>query len=218
VQVLGAIILAGGALFGIWLGAYYAAGRLGAQLEEQARWLYRQRDDESDRLARQLDAEAERLERQLEHDREMRDLEELRTVLDDAASATARSIQAILIARQETPVLGYEVSSDFVESQEAQRQRLRAVEEAHSETWALALQAQRLNLRFGPDHPVPKSFWKARDELVDLITAVDVEPELRTQEQHARIEELLKTAGEMNKAFVRVCRKYTAVAGPPAAT
>lgn len=92
-QILGAMILAGGAFFGVWKGAVYAAGRLGAQLAEErdrsderldaeAGRLQMQLDAQGVRLQKQLDAEAARLDRQLRHDRAMRDLEEARKKID----------------------------------------------------------------------------------------------------------------------------------------
>lgn len=44
------------------------------------------------RIAKQLDAESERLGQQLRHDREMRDLEELRGLLDEVAITMQRMI------------------------------------------------------------------------------------------------------------------------------
>jgi hypothetical protein len=213
-QILAATILAVGALLGIWLGAYYAAGRLRAQLHEQALWFNQQRGEEAERLDKQLQAESERLERQLVHDRRMRDLDELRAVLDDAAGAIAQSINAILTARGATPVLGYEVDEDFQEDEEGRKERTESLSAAHIKTWALAPEVQRLRLRFGPAHTVTESFRSIRDGLVDLVQAVDVGAELWTIEQEAHVDELQGIAGRLNTAFIDACRGYTAVAEP----
>src|ERR1044072_7398628 len=75
-QIIAALILAGGAFYGVWKGAIYAADRLSAQMAEQRH------------LAdRRLDAEAARLDKQLAHDRWARDVEELRRMVDEAATA-----------------------------------------------------------------------------------------------------------------------------------
>jgi hypothetical protein len=211
-SIVGSIILAGGALFGIWLGAYYAAGRLGAQLNEQALWFQHRRDEEAKRLDKQLEAEGERLAKQLDHDRRMRDLEEVRAVLDDAASAIAQSVNAILTARSTIPVLGYEVGEGFQEDDGDRKDRMQAANEAHAKTWALALEVQRLRLRFGFEHPVTASFWAARDGLVELVNEVDVDSEQWTAEQEARIEGLIGSAGKLNSTFIDACREYTAIA------
>lgn len=84
-QIVGALILAAGAFLGVWKGAVYAANRLIVQLDEH-RVLEDQRlDAEAARLRAQLDAEAARLDRQLAHDREMRDLEEMRRALHEVS-------------------------------------------------------------------------------------------------------------------------------------
>jgi hypothetical protein len=92
-QILGALILAAGALFGVRKGAVYATDRLVAQLADErersdkrldaeAQRLEVQLNAERDRFTQQLDAEAVRHGAQLRHDREMRDLEEMRAKLD----------------------------------------------------------------------------------------------------------------------------------------
>jgi hypothetical protein len=145
----------------------------------------------------------------------MRDLEELRGVLDDAASAIAQAVNAILKARESTPVLGYEVGAGFVESDDDRDLRVERIGTAHQKTFSLGLEAQRLRLRFGPDHPVSTSFWSARNGLVELIQAIDVEAELWTDEQSGLVDGLLAPAAELNGAFITACRKYTAVAEAP---
>jgi hypothetical protein len=56
-QIIAAVILAGGAYFGVWKGAVYAVNRLSAQLGEERALSEERLDAESDRLQMQLDAE-----------------------------------------------------------------------------------------------------------------------------------------------------------------
>jgi hypothetical protein len=98
-QIIAALILAVGAFFGVWKGAIYAADRLAAQIAEQRELEDRRLDAEGSRLQAQLDAEAARLERQLKHDREMRDLEEMRRTFD-GISVSMRQLANMTIALQ----------------------------------------------------------------------------------------------------------------------
>jgi hypothetical protein len=116
-QIVGALILAAGAFYGVWRGAVYAADRLMAQLHEErtlsderlaaeahrlqmqldaeAQRLDKQLDTDAERLEQQLKAEAERLDKQLAHDRWMREVEELRRLIDEAAAAGLAAGNAI---------------------------------------------------------------------------------------------------------------------------
>ncbi len=91
-QIIAALILAGGAFFGVYKGAAYAVDRLAAQLAEGRRLSDERLEAEAKRLQMQLDAEATRLSRQLQHDREMRDLEEMRRKLDQIVADIRRIV------------------------------------------------------------------------------------------------------------------------------
>lgn len=96
VQALAAIIIAIGALLGVYTGARYAWERLSEQLAEERRLaeerldaeaerLQMQLDAESERLQLQLDAAARRLDEQLSAERQRQDRSELRGVLAEGA-------------------------------------------------------------------------------------------------------------------------------------
>lgn len=199
VTILGALILAGGALFGIWLGAVYAAGRLGVQLEEQA-----------SRFDRQLEAEAKRLERQLEHDRRMRDRDELRKVLDEVAAGMFRTIEAIGAAHRLFPNL--EDANDLAaDSPGVSSERRQALGAANSAIYDLWKQLPRLRLRFGFDHPVTKGFEAMRQAFKDVVGDMEVDIEKWTPEHHEHVADLAKKTGRKHKVFIEACRKYTDV-------
>ncbi len=93
-----AILAFTAAIFVALLSAYWTQRRLNQELaaadQQQARQLAaetarqaQQLDAETQRQAQQLEAEADRLRLQLAHDRQLHDLSELRSVLDDAVAA-----------------------------------------------------------------------------------------------------------------------------------
>jgi hypothetical protein len=94
-QIIAAFILAGGAFYGVYKGAVYAVDRLSAQLGEERRLSEERLDAEAKRLQMQLDAEAERLDRQLAHDRWIREVEELRRIVDEAAATGLSAANAV---------------------------------------------------------------------------------------------------------------------------
>ena len=114
-QIVAALILAGGAFFGVYRGAVYAVDRLVFQLREERRLseerldaeekrLQMQLDAESARLAKQLDAESERLDRQLAAERYKQDRAELRDILDDGAVLLAQALDQLQAVRREIEV------------------------------------------------------------------------------------------------------------------
>lgn len=202
------MILASGALFGIWLGAYYAAGRLGAQLDEQARWFNERRVEESKRLERQLNAESQRLDRQLEHDRLMRDREELRKILDELAKGLMRAAEAIIKLRNSVP--GLARGDEVVDSVSRQKAKL----DARKLAYELLFEVQRLNLRFGLDHPVTSTFMEARLSMVGFLEEIDVERVEWTEEQREGVELKKKVSAQKTAAFIEASRRYTDVELP----
>jgi hypothetical protein len=53
-----------------------------------------------------------RIDKQLTHDRKMRDLDEMRGVIDEANGVVTESITAIIHLRSRTPVIGYELEEE----------------------------------------------------------------------------------------------------------
>ncbi|HEU4393328.1 MAG TPA: hypothetical protein VFR04_06805 [Solirubrobacterales bacterium] len=157
-----------------------------------------------------------RIDKQLTHDRKMRDLDEMRGVIDEANGAVTESISAILHLRSRTPVIGYEQEKGetiegFLADEEAVRIRREAAEDAHDKTFAVAPEHGRLRLRFGADHPVPQSYMANRDGLVTLIQAVDVLPENWTEETSQIVEGHLGRSGQLNAEFIERCRELVRV-------
>lgn len=150
-QIIAALILAGGAFFGVYKGAVYAVHRLSAQLDEERHLSEERLDAEAGRLQMQLDAEAERLDKQLAHDRWMREVEELRRLIDDAAAAGLAAGNAVHAFRG--PVR-YQVETG--KPMPAGYPGLR--QEATSAVQGMQGFVERLELRLGRGHDLPASF------------------------------------------------------------
>lgn len=174
-QLVGSLILAGGALLGIWKGAVYAAGRLSAQLAEERSLSEERLDAEAVRLQMQLDAEAERLRRQLEHDRWMREVEELRRLIDEAAAAGLEAANAVHEIRE--PL---HLELDAGESGEEVEARRRS---ANTGVQGMQGFVERLELRLGRGHRLPGTYseWQSAIEqaLEELVSVPASKEHLR---------------------------------------
>ncbi|HEU5253804.1 MAG TPA: hypothetical protein VFU16_10825 [Solirubrobacterales bacterium] len=209
-NILGALIISGGALFGIWLGAVYAAGRLEAQLDEQRRWFDQRHLADAQRLDQMLEAESERLERQLQHDRTMRDRDELRRVLDGVGEKIMGAIQAALDFQAPIPALGN--SEELREETAAQTRTRNELRNAARQTrYELTFEIQRLRLRFGGEHEVVEAFGQVHSTLGTFIDACDVEKDKWNKDQREIVEDAWAEIREANSRFFESCRRYTGV-------
>lgn len=205
VELLGAFILAGGAFFGVYKGAVYAYQRTVYQADRQDQRFERQLDEESRRLQRQLDAENARLEKQLAHDRWMREVEELRQLVDEAAATGLRAANAIHRFRDQ---VRWHVEGG------------KPLNEKYSEKWKeaeLAVQAiqgfvERLELRLGSKHDLPVAFTEWQLKLENAQEALDTTPS--TKETLRDAGKLLKTSAEKYLDFMKEARKYVALEPP----
>lgn len=164
-QIVGALILAVGAFLGVWRGAVYAIDRLEIQLLEQ-RFLHRE----------QLDSEMKRLREQLIHDRNMRDRDEARKLLDDAlrtmSDATVGVAQIAASAGVFQLISGrlhqYVVSAGGGD-----------IEERAALSTALGMgdEVFRLKLRFGKSHPLCASYAEVRDKALEILSDSSLEIE-----------------------------------------
>jgi len=112
------------------------------------------------RQDRALAAEAERLRQQLRHDRTMTDLQELRTLLDAAATQLSAAADALVQAQ------GHTTLADPTD-QSAQVEREKLVAAAQQRAFGLAETARRIRLRLTRDHDVYSSFYSGRDAIWD---------------------------------------------------
>jgi hypothetical protein len=200
-QIFAALILAAGAFYGVYKGAVYAVDRLAAQLREERSLAEERLDAEERRVQMQLDAEAARLDRQLAHDRRMRDLIELRAMLDEVATATGTAIDLVAKARG-----AKQVSDALKETAIAgplERDAKDAFDSALPGVQALLHQLQRLRFRFGDAHPVTRKFVEMRESLMAALLDPDKSEEATDTG--------LEKAGREYIEFVNLCRPFIGV-------
>jgi hypothetical protein len=133
--------------------ALWAAGSalLGVALGAGATWLQQRAKigAEEEQLKARLSAEEERLKTQLAYDREMREREALRNVLDDALDAARVAYGWIAISSNED-----------------------AFGQKPSNTGAIGLAGSRLVIRLGRGHPVVARFRELREAIEDARTII----------------------------------------------
>ncbi len=117
-------------------------------------WFTRRWTD--DRQERALQAEQRRLDHQLAHEREMADLAELRSVLEDAATA----LMAAFDDYKEAATALWEASKASDNEQHRQRARL-AIGKARAAGIALVRPLQRIAIRMDSTHPAASAFVQA---------------------------------------------------------
>ena len=157
------------------------------------------------RTNKTLGAEANRLDDQLEHDRRMRDVEELRRVLDDAVSALAAAIDGLGVALRAVQRGGDDGIP--IEGSEELRDARRFI-------LTVFTHYQRLRLRLGADSPVTESFWAAREPITAGLQVFDDAGEYLGPGDAAEILQHASNANADSNRFVDMCVEF---AGTPAA-
>jgi hypothetical protein len=203
-QIIAALILAGGAFFGVYKGAVYAVHRLSAQLDEERRLSEERLDAEAGRLQMQLDAEAERLDKQLAHDRWMREVEELRRLIDDAAAAGLAAGNAVHALRGP---IRYEVQADKMSSF-----YLGLSQAAASAVQGMQGFVERLELRLGRGHELPEAFSSWQHTMEEAIEALETRPP--TREMLRQGSEKLAASSEKYLVFMESARNYVRLEPP----
>jgi hypothetical protein len=225
-QIIAALILALGAFYGVWKGAIYAADRLAAQLAEErqlsderleaeGRRVQRQLDAEAARLDKQLEAETKRLEQQLEseadrldkqlkHDRWMREVDELRRLIDEAASAGLMAGNAVHAFRG---YVRYAEDNDTIGPG-----YIGARQQATEGVQGMQGFVERLELRLGPEHALPGGFSSWQVAMEEALAKLETTPPTK---------ELLREAGEDLKEssarylnFMGLAREYVQLEPP----
>ena len=204
-QILGAIILAAGAFLGVWKGAMYAADRLIAQMVEQRELTNQRLDAEAQRLQIQLDAESQRLDKQLAHDRWMREIDELRRLVDEAATAGLAAGNAIHDFRGQ---VRWQVETGEGPGQFYLPKRIAA------QTAVEGMQGfvERFELRLGRGHELPGIFSRWQHTLEEAIEAFGATPPTKDGIKEGS-ERLKAQAGEYLK-FMDVARGYVRLDPP----
>lgn len=203
-QILAALILAGGAFYGVYKGAVFAANRLGAQLDEERRLSEERLGAEAGRLQMQLDAEAHRLDKQLAHDRWMREVEELRRLIDEAAAAGLAAGNAIHAFRGP---LRYEV-----ETGNSSPLHLGRLQEAISAVQGMQGFVERLELRLGRGNEIPTSFSSWQHTMEEAIETLETTPPTKEILQEGG-ERLTASSGRY-LAFMESARDYVRLEPP----
>lgn len=206
--MLGAFIIALGALVGIWLGAYYAAGRLSIQLDQQARWFDERREEEAERLERQLEAESKRLAQQLEHDRRMRDRDALMMTLDEGAILINEAVDVLhwLATHTETGVPTGE------EQTEVEATRGKLIDDLYDQTSnGFSKFWQRLLVRFPAGHPIPTAISKTKERVGAARDLYEIPLEEVTEERKEEYRDAIKQVAESHTEYLVECRKLIGV-------
>lgn len=214
--ILGALIISGGALFGIWLGAVYAAGRLSAQLDEQRQWFSERREEDSKRLDRQLEANSERLSLQLSSDRRVRDVEDIRRLLDEvlaelgaARSATNRALVQI----SNHALLDKLMPEDDGGLSESVHRKAKGaiLRKAWEAIDPLEGSTQRLTLRFGAGHDIVVNYLRLRSELTRVAEVMSAFGYPTEGEDYGRAVEAWDNAENAYLCFMDAAREYVRV-------
>lgn len=196
VDLIGAAIIAGGALFGIWLAAAYSNVRLRAQHEQQAEWLDLRLAQEAQRFDDQLLMQSVQLQRQLDHDREMQDREALRRTLDEGAALITQASSALT----DVDLLLEGTSTGAEERSRLIDQRI-AVSEQLVEYW------RRLMLRFETKDPIPNSVHTVFESFSKGSGFVFRAPESLSPQQQKEFEAALDDFNDAHSEFLLHCRR-----------
>ena len=151
------VLLAGAAVFAAAVAAWTANHRIDKQLTA-----------ESKRLDRQLEAESRRLDRQLAHDRWVREAEELRRMIDEAAQTGTKAGTAIHEFRQQVRHYERDGSPSVF--------YLPRLEEAKHAVQSLQAFVERFELRLGKRHAVPEAMISWQVELEKALEILESQP------------------------------------------
>lgn len=203
-QIIAAIILAVGAFYGVYKGAVYAVERLTAQLAEERRLAEERLHAERDRLQQQLDSEAERLDRQLSHDRWMREIEELRRMIDEAATTGLRAGNVVHVFRAQVRWIAREG-----EANEMYADKLTSAQHAVSEMQGFA---ERFELRLGRGHEIPEAFSRWQLAIEEALQWLETTPP--DEESLRNGGEQLSSSADRYLEFMEASRRYVRLDPP----
>jgi hypothetical protein len=127
------------------------------------RRLNKQLKAEGERLGKQLEAEQERLESQLAHDRQLADLAELRTILDDGAARLTTILDKYTDVWGVLPSKGQEHSPEKLSAMKT------TLEAVWPEVWPIYGITERLELRLGQGAPIVKAMRGVSDKISQQI-------------------------------------------------
>jgi hypothetical protein len=150
-----------------------------------------------------------RMERQLTHDREMRDRDALRQMLDDALRVIGDGINLVaesIEQRHKGHGLEGPAKANWLAALSADTSQLRQ----RSTQIVLGAQGEleRLRLRFGMGHEVVKCYAKIKEE---LTSALDGEFARRRTAETTTGESMRTSLGEKTEEFIKLCRPYVGV-------
>ena len=156
---------------------------------------------EAERLRKQLGAEAEREKARLDHERRLHDLDGLRELIDDAATAMQGRVLHVQAARRS---LLDKIGPLDSETEDALHDAVGAAQDQRQETLAIAI---RLLVHFDADSDLYSSynaFMDLQDEQLGVLWQDD---SLDAEERLSRSEDDALSAGEDFKVFRRAARR-----------
>ena len=198
VAIITIIVTPLGAFAVALLAAGAARSRQDRDIAEARRALSEQLAAEGDRQRTLLDDESDRLARQLEHDRAMRDLEELRSLLDEASDALGVLANWYKTVRSGVARLSAAPSATAIESG---KERIKTFRKADDTCTRIS---ERLVLRLGEDSEVVTAFRKSllarRRGIGEVLGYTARKP---TDDEHERLEEADREATAAHVGFFR---------------
>lgn len=181
-----------------WNGVFLAAAAVFAAAV--AAWTANRRID------KQLNSEAKRLDTQLAHDRWMREVEELRRMVDDGAATGLAAGNAIHVFRRQVRWI-------VLEEGRSNEKYVAKLGNAQGAVYKMHGYVERFELRLGRGHEVPSAFSSWQLALEEALEWLETAPPTK---------EVLQNGGERLKAsagcyleFMEACRGYVRLEPPP---
>jgi hypothetical protein len=185
--VIAALVLGG-------LAAWTADHRLKQQIADSGTRQERELAQAGDRQKKELDAEAERQTATLTHARELADLADLRSVLDDATLAIHNATEARIKATTWLHGRPGATDEELVERSESAEQVL---DEARALVGPVLA---RLEVRLGSDDPITQLFDSIDSRLLDMATSALLLRRTSGEEGEAQRVEFDREVSEFDKA------------------
>ena len=157
------------------------------------------------RIDKQLDAESERLDKQLAHDRWMREVGELRSMVDEAANKGLEAGNLIHVFRTQ---VRWMVEEDELPN-ERYASKLRAAQNAVAKMQGFV---ERFELRLGRGHAVPGAVGSWQLTMEEALERFEKQP--ADMEALRSGGERLKASADRYIAFMEAARPYVRLEPP----
>jgi hypothetical protein len=151
------------------------------------------------RIDKQLDAEAKRLDKQLAHDRWMREVAELRGMVDEAARAGLGASNLVHVFRNQVRW----IVEDAGEPNELYASKLRTAQDAVAEMQGFV---ERFELRLGWNHEVPVAFGSWQLAMEEALECFETQPAQMSALRNGG--ERLRDSANRYLSFMEAARPY----------